>query len=161
MKDWQKNREREKTQERVSFYLETYFTLSSYVLNSGADLKTWISRIFKVFDERYFLFCFSNVSPTLSSFRVERHFSCEEQVQHPLCRTAASRLLKLLPNCPTFHDEIRRLLWCDVAGGLSRHEMNVARRWRCNIDVTSWKFPACFARKELAGRHRCQSTAEH
>lgn len=64
MKDWQKNREREKAR-RVSFYLETYFTLSSYVLNSGADLKTWISRIFKVLDERYFLFCFSNVSPNI------------------------------------------------------------------------------------------------
>lgn len=64
-----------------------------------------------------------------SSCRVEKHFSREEQMQHSLRRTVTLKLLKLLPNCPTFRDEIRSLLWRNDAGGLSHHEINVARHY--------------------------------
>lgn len=148
--DWRKNRERKKTMRRfstcnISSPPRLEFWRSKYKLASShlADLQS--------FGERYFFLYFFFLALSSSRvFSVEKHFSREEQVQHPLCRTATTRLLKLLPNCPTFRDEIPSLLWWDVAGGLSRHEINVARFWRSVLEVSS----VCFNQRELASR-RC------
>jgi len=69
----------------LSTHCQIYLIRFSYILNSEADLRTWISRIFKVFDERYLLFFLVSCFLYILLFSREKHFSREEQVQYSLC----------------------------------------------------------------------------